>query len=157
MRVRPFALPLALAGLLAAGAASGQAFVGKTVSLFAATDEGTFVAEPDTVAVASVAVPTKHRHKKSFLLITASTQESCIGGVVSSSLTVGGVEAVPSTLNTTECTDSGWAFRTRHWFLPPSSQGGPELPPDALVELRLRSDVAGYGYGARTLRVETAR
>ena len=76
---------------------------------------------------------------------------------MSSSLTVGGLEALPSTLGTTECSDDGWAFRTRSWFLPPSAQGGPEIPPGALVELRLLSDVTGYGYGARTLRVETAR
>jgi hypothetical protein len=148
-------LALAVALLLAAPAARGQAFVGSTVSIFEATSEGVIPEEPDEVVVASVAVPAKYRGKKSFLLVTASVQESCVGTGTRSYLTIDGVEATPA-VGPTECTDSGWAFRNRQWSFPPASQGGPAIAPGALVELRLRAFDAGAAFGVRTLRVEIA-
>jgi hypothetical protein len=152
---------LAVALVLAATAASGQAFVGKTVSLFAAVDEGSVAVSPDRVTIASVAVPTKYRSQKHFLLVTASVAESCLGRTLASFLTVGGVAATPDPGGDgpTECSDSDWAFRTKQWLLPPESQGGPEVPPGALVELKLtdHSGPVGSGYGTRVLRVEIAK
>lgn len=141
--------------LLAATAAHGQAFVGSTVSTFESTSEGAIPEEPDEVVVASVAVPAKYRGKKSFLLVTASVQESCVGTGTRSYLTIDGVAVTPA-VGPTECTDSGWAFRNRQWSFPPTSQGGPAIVPGALVELRLRAFDAGAAFGARTLRVEVA-
>ena len=145
----------AVALLLLAAAASGQGFVGSTVSIFEATSEGAIPEEPDEVVVASVAVPAKYRGKKSFLLVTTSVQESCTGTGTRSYLTIDGVAVTPA-VGPTECTDSGWSFRNRQWSFPPSSQGGPAIAPGALVELRLRAFDAGASFGVRTLRVEVA-
>jgi hypothetical protein len=154
------ALPVALATalLLGAAAASGEGFIGKTVSVFSETSEGAIPVEPGSVSVGSIALPTKYRSKKHFLLITTSVQESCESTVARSALTVGGVDAQPFGFpGPTECTDSGWAFRTREWFLVPSSRGGPEIPAGALVELQLSSPGdTPAAYGARVLRVEIA-
>ena len=150
-------LPIAWAGalLLGAAAASGQAFVGDSVSIFEATDEGAIPEEPDEVVVASVAVPEKYRGKKHFLLVTTSVQQSCVGTGTRSHLTIDGVEVTPA-VGPTECTDSPFAFRNREWSFPPASQGGPVIAPGALVELRLRAFDAGAAFGTRTMRVEIA-
>jgi len=151
--MRLLSLAPAAALVLVAAAASGQTFVGNTVSTFESTSEGNIPEEPDEVIVASLAVPAKYRGKKHFLLVTSSVQASCQNGLVRSYLTIDGVEV---TLGPTECSFVPHRFQSRQWSFPPTSQGGPSIAPGALVELRMRAIDATAQYATRSVRVEIA-
>jgi hypothetical protein len=148
-----FAVMVTAAVVLAPPALATTSAVGKTVSSASISDL-TPVTVPSTgLDYLSVAVPERYRSRKDFLRITTSYQAACHADALFSTIDVAGAGAEPDPAQGSMTDREGDAaatisFVTRSWFVPPSSLGGPTIPPDAAVTLKLHSD-AGTGCTVR--------
>lgn len=137
--------------------------VGKTTSSVS-TSEGTPVIIPATpLDFLSVAVPKRYRSDKDFLKITTNYQAWCYTDVLYSTIAIGSAGAEPDPTQAF-WVDREWAahapiaFNTRHWFVAPSSLGGPSIPSDAVVTLKLRGDLGnGCAVSIGSMVVEIGR
>jgi hypothetical protein len=159
MRARSALLAAAL--LLAAPAVRAQVIhQGKTVSLFGHSLEGGLVPLATDVTLATVPLPSKYRSKKHALMVTASLQEACTTGHLESVAQIGDVflQPDPTGEGGYECSfNGGFEFRTRQWFLPPESAGGPAIPPGSNLVLTARSNTAEGVVSIVTVRIEIAK
>jgi len=118
--------------------------VGKTVSVYSDSNTyTTLAAYPTLTTVANTTVPTKYKSKSQWLVIQVTMQEYCVSDRISSVVYVGGQAVYPDDNATYayECySNGGYETRTRTWFLPPESLGGPVIAPGAEVAVRATSD-----------------
>lgn len=117
--------------------------MGKDTSVFG-TDgaPGAIPAFPATLTAASVAVPTKYKSSKNFLLIQTDVEENCSTDTAASIVTVDGTAAFPdpSSGYNFECSNlPGTLHISRSWFMLPESLGGTPVAPGAMVDLLLSS------------------
>ena len=158
-----FAVAIAVVVFTVPTARATISAVGKTTSSVASSD-GTPVTIPATpIDFLSVAVPKRYRSGKDFLKITTSYQAWCYQDVLYGTIAIGGVGAEPAPTKIffvdREGTDHApISFTTRHWFVPPSSLGGPSIPSGAVVTLKLMSDVGtGCTASVGTMVVDISR
>jgi hypothetical protein len=111
----------------------------------------------------SIAVPKRYRSDKDFLKITTSYMASCYTDVLFSTIAIGSAGAEPDPTQAF-FVEREWAdhapiaFNTRHWFVAPSSLGGPSIPSGAVVTLKLKGDLGnGCVVSVGSMVVEISR
>jgi hypothetical protein len=146
-KCNPF-VPLAVAAIVvAAFAGTASAEVGKKISV-AYGPGGLVSAFPVTINAATVALPASYKSKTNFLKVTTTYSAGCSGSdFMASKVDVGGNEMV----------DNGYPFEaldedavnqivTKTYYLIPENQGGPAIPPDAMVTVKMTSQ---FGTGCQ--------
>jgi hypothetical protein len=136
-----------------AGTASAE--VGKKMSVTTG-GTGIIAAFPVFTDGATVGVPSTYRSKSNFLKVTTSYQATCgSGDSVRSKVDVGGVDMVDSSLPYEAYDeDAGNQIVTKSYYLAPESQGGPIIAPDAIVTLKVTSNLGTnctINYGTRVV------
>ncbi len=95
------------------------------------------------------------------LLVSASLQEQCTTDFLETVAELGSgifLQPDPNGEGGFECANNGgFEYRTRTWFLPPESAGGPAVPAGASLVLRT-SSLAGTGVVTNVaVRIEAVR
>ncbi|MFN2375102.1 MAG: hypothetical protein ABR538_01105 [Candidatus Binatia bacterium] len=147
------------AATITAFAGSASAEIGKQVSV-ATGNSGVIPAYPTMVDALTVGVPATYKSKARFLKVTVSYLASCSGGDFMGSLVhVGGVpladQGIPfETLDE----DAVGQVVSKVYYLVPENQGGPVVPPDSMVTLKLTSQLgAGCTATNGTMTVKAAK
>jgi hypothetical protein len=150
-RHNPFAFLVVTTLAATAFAGTASAEVGKKVSV-AYGSTGTIAQFPLMSDAATVAVPSSYKSKTNFLKVTAVYSESCSTGDYSGSkIDVGGVEMVDNSLPfEASDEDANSQIVTKLYYLVPENQGGPAVPPDSQVTMKITS---GLGSGCYVTNV----
>jgi len=152
-----FSLLAAVAATTFAGTASAE--VGKKVSV-AVGGASPIAQYPAMSDAATVAVPASYKSKANFLKVTASYSAGCGGSdFMGSMVEVGGVQMVdPGLPYEALDEDAGSQIVTKQYYLVPENQGGPVVPPDATVILKMTSQLGtGCSVSNLTMIVEAMK
>lgn len=147
----PFVVLIATAVAVTTFAGTASAEVGKKVSV-AIGGVGPIASFPTMSDAATVEVPSSYKSKSNFLKVTASYSAGCSGGdFMGSKIDVGGVEMVNNGLPYEALDeDASSQIVTKQYYLVPENQGGPAVPPDSVVTLKLTSQ---FGTGCSASNV----
>jgi hypothetical protein len=140
-------------------AGSASAEVGKKVSV-ATGDSGVIASYPTLTDVVTVGVPASYKSKANFLIVTASYLSSCSGGdFMGSVVEVGGIQLVNNSIPfETLDEDAPGQIVSKVYYLVPESQGGPAVPPDSTVTLKVTSQLgSGCTASNATMTVVAAK
>jgi hypothetical protein len=148
-RRNPFVLFGVTAIAIAAFAGSASAEIGKKVSVTTG-DSGVITSYPTFVDALTVGVPTTYKSKVNFLQVTVSYRTSCSGGdYMGSVVDVGGIQLMNNGIPfETLDEDAAGQIVSKVYYLVPENQGGPVVPPEALVTLTLTSQ---FGAGCTAI------
>jgi hypothetical protein len=158
-RCNPVTLLVVTAAAFAALAGNASAEIGKKVSVTTGTT-ALIPSYPTFASTLAVQVPETYRSRSNFLIVKASYRASCSGGdFMGSVVDVAGYQL----------TDAGIPFETldedapgqivsKVYYLLPENLGGPQVPPDSTVTLKVTSQF-GSGCSATngTMTVKAAK
>jgi hypothetical protein len=154
-----FRFMVAATVVVAAFAGTASAEVGKKVSV-AIGSASPIAPYPTFSDAATVALPTSYKSKSNFLKVTTSYSAGCSGGdFMGSKIDVGGVEMVHNALPYEALDeDANSQIVTKLYYLIPESQGGPAVPPDSMVTLKITSQFGtGCSVSNVTMTVEASK
>jgi hypothetical protein len=158
-KCNPFAFAIAAALAASALAGTASAEVGKKISA-TIVYSGLVTSSPAFSDATSVALPASYKSKSNVLKVTTSYQAYCSAGdSLRSKVTVGVTDMLDSGLPVdTFDEDAGYQIVTKTYYLVPENMGGPAIPPDAMVTLKLTSQLGtGCSAGSGTMVVEALK